>query len=308
MGSHRSDTKWAFLGLLAIVATAFSIDAYAARIVRIDVGTANLDGNGQAWNAINAYDVSSDGNSAAIPIGFGVDFGTGLLTSLFINENGFVSFGTTPVEFDSTTTDLTTLGGNVIAPYYADLTSGNVEGELTTFFDNDGNAIQSVSSSTGEIDPNADGDIDTPAGPTLPAFRVTWFDVGIPGYTAGFPNADRGTIQLVLFDTDGAAGGNFDIEFNYDLFADSSGNPPPNPLAAGYVLGENVLNPQYAGPFTPDFASGPALYHFCGGLQSATACTPTTPPTNVSEPGTLALMGSGIVLLALILVRRRARS
>jgi len=303
VGSQRTGTKGAFLGLIAIVATALSIDASAARIPRIDVGTANLDGNGQAWNAINAYDVSPDGNSAAIPIGFGIDFGGGSVTSLFINENGFVSFGTTPVDFDSTT-DLTTLGGNVIAPYYADLTSGNVEGELTTFFDNDGNAIQSVSSSTGEIDPNADGDIGTPAGPTMPAFRVTWFDVGIPGYTAGFPNADRGTIQLVLFDTDGTAGGNFDIEFNYDLSADLNGNPPPNPLAAGYVLGENVLNPQYTGPFTPDFASPPSLYHFCGGLQSATVCAP---PTNVSEPGTLALMGSGIVLLALVLVRRARR-
>jgi len=266
------------------------------RVTRIDVGD-NLDASGQAWNAINAYDVSPNGNTGQVSIGFGVDFGTGSpFTSLIIYENGYVSFGTDPVA------DITAPGANVIAPYFADLTSGDLSGTLSGFFnfDSDGNPIGSVSSSTGAIDLGFDPVTDTPSGTTVPAFRVTWFDVGIPGYTnGGGPTFDQGTIQMVLFDTDGAAGNNFDIEFNYDLFT------PPNPTAAGYTLGTNTLN--YTGPFTPDPTSGPLFYHFCGGVQSATACTSTTPPTNVSEPGTLALMGAGLALLALILARRRMR-
>jgi hypothetical protein len=267
------------------------------RITRIDVGD-NLDGSGQSWDTIQAYDVSPDGNSVAVSIGFDIDFGAGVFNTLFINENGFVSFGTTAVAYDPLATDLTTLGGNVLAPYYADLTSADVSGPLSAF--EDGNNTPSVSSSTGLIDLAADGDFSTPAGPTTPAFRVTWFDVGIPGYTTGNgPDSNQGTIQLVLFDTDGAAGNNFDIEFNYQL------TTPPNPATAGYVLGSNVLT--YGGPFTPDFTAGPSFYHFCGGVQSTTACGTTPPPTTVSEPGTLALMGAGLAVLALILARRRGR-
>jgi hypothetical protein len=296
----RSGRKAVGVSLVAVTLAfglGFALDASAGRAVRIDVGN-NLDGSGQSWNTINAVDVSTDLNSLAVSIGFTIDFGNGqTYDTLFINENGFVSFANAPdlpVEFNPATTDLTTLGGNVIAPYYANLTSADVSGPISSF--QDGFNTPTVSSSTGQIDLAADGDFSTPAGPTVPAFRVTWFDVGIPGYTNGNGDAfNQGTIQLVLFDTDGAAGNNFDLEFNYLL------SNPPTPLAAGFVLGSNVLN--YGdGPFD----GGPGdTYHFCGGTLQATACTATTPPTSVPEPSALTLFGAGLLALVSATAFRR---
>lgn len=285
---------------LTVFGLGFAVDASAGRAVRIDVGD-NLDGNGQFWNPIEAVDVSLDLNSLAISIGFTIDFGNGqTYNTLFINENGFVSFANAPdgaVAWNAATTDLTTLGGNVIAPYYADLRSGDVSGTLFQF--EDGNDTPSVSYSTGRIDLAADGDFGTPAGPTVPAFRVTWFDVGIPGYTDGRgPDEDQGTVQLVLFDTDGSAGNNFGLELNYQL-SDPPNPLAPNPRAAGFVLGANVLD-YGTGPFTGGFAE---LYQFCGN-QPSTACT-VTPPTNVPEPNALTLLFSGLALLGWVTAMRR---
>lgn len=288
------------LALTCVMALAYAANASAGRAVRIDVGD-NLDGNGQFWNQIDAVDVSDNLNSTAVSIGFTIDFGNGqTYDTLFINENGFVSFANSldlPVEY-SATTDLTTLGGNVIAPYYADLRSADVSGPLFQF--EDGSFTPTVSSSTGQIDLAADGDFSTPAGPSVPAFRVTWFDVGIPGYTSGRGDAfDQGTIQLVLFDTDGLGGNNFDLEFNYQL-----PGTPPNPQTAGFVLGTNVLS--YAGPFDAGLAEP---YHFCGGTRQVAACTTTEPPpTTVAEPSALVLFGAGLLLLVCANATRRRRA
>ena len=204
---------------------------------------------------------------------------------MFINENGYVSFGN-PIAFDPTITNLSQLNGNVVAPYYADLTSVASTGELGSF------SSGTVSSSTGEVDFEAPF-----ASPATPAFRVTWFDVGIPN-TDGL----TGTIQAVFYDTDGptGAGGNFDLEFNYDMF-----DPPP-PITAGFVSSLN--NVAYAGPFEADGSSGPEFFHFCSGAFSTTSCTVVTPPTNVPEPDSFALVAAGLVLLAAVAVRRRRRS
>lgn len=277
------------LVLSMLVSLAIATDASAGRVVRVDVGN-NLEATGQSWNTIEAVDVSDNLNSGAVLLGFSIDFGTGTIyDSLFINENGFVSFGTAPVEWTDTT-ELTTLDGNIIAPYYANLTSGNSSGPQPGF------SAGTVSSSTGQIDLAEDNDSDTPAGPTVPAFRVTWFDVGIPGYTNGFSAPGLGTIQLVLFDTDGAAGNNFDFEFNYDL------TNPPAPRAAGFVLGTNVVD--YVGPFTGDVETGPE-FHFCGGAFSATRCTVTPPPTTVPEPNAFTLLCTGLALMASVAALRR---
>ena len=76
------------------------------------------------------------------------------------------------------------------SPYYADLTSVGGSGPLSFFVDG------TVSTTTGAIDFEAP--FETPP-PATPAFRVTWFNVGVPGYSNG-----TGTIQLVLFDIDGS--------------------------------------------------------------------------------------------------------
>jgi hypothetical protein len=252
------------------------------RTVRVDVGN-NMSSDGQSWNAINSVDVTGDANTAtAVDLGFSINFGGTSFSTLFINENGYVSFGT-PITFDPTITNLSQLNGNVVAPYYADLTSVASTGELSSFSDG------TVSSSTGEVDFEAPF-----ASPATPAFRVTWFNVGVPNYA----NL-TGTIQAVFYDTDGAgAGGNFDLEFNYDMF-----DPPP-PITAGFVSSLN--NVAYAGPFESDGLPGAEFFHFCNGAFSSTSCT-VTPPTDVPEPASLDLFAAGLVLLGVVALRRRLR-
>ena len=234
---------------------------------------------GTRFNPSNVF--PDETTPVAVDLGFTLNFGAGDFSSVFINENGFVSFGS-PIAWDPTITNLSQLNGNVIAPYYADLTSVGSSGPLSFFVDG------TVSYTTGAID--FESPFETPP-PATPAFRVTWFNVGIPNY-ANSP----GTIQLVLFDIDGAAGTNFDVEFTYDLFA------PPNPITAGYALGSNPLF-TYAGPFEPDGRPGGDFLHFCGGSETETSCA-VTPPTQVPEPDALSMLGAGLVLVAVVSWRR----
>src|SRR5580658_7457792 len=65
----------------------------------------------------------NDASSGAIALGFPIDFGSGPVTSLFVNENGIVSFNAPLSISSSSFSNLSGLGQPVIAPYFADLTS-----------------------------------------------------------------------------------------------------------------------------------------------------------------------------------------
>lgn len=256
----------------------FAADA-SARAVRIDFEDNNYESSGQAWNPIQFVDVATDFNAGPISLGFSIDFGAGLVDSLFINENGYVSFGVAGVDFVGGINSLTELpaGSDVVAPYYANLQSVNGASDIT-FVD------QSVSYSTGRLN-RGDPPFDPDTQDTAPlAMRITW-------YNLLDSNSDQVQVQALFVQTPGAAG-NFDLELNYGpLF------PTQIPSAAGFLL--NGVS--YVVPGALDGSVDYTLSFRDGVFQ-----TGTNPPTTVPEPGTWVLMLTGLGLL--VLVRRRTHA
>ncbi|MEE4120356.1 MAG: nidogen-like domain-containing protein [Paracoccaceae bacterium] len=128
---------------------------------------------------------NDDGSSRAVQIGFDADFFGQTFTSLFVNNNGNVTFDAPLRSY--TPFDLTSTGRPIIAPFFADVDTRHV-----------GDA---VAYGRGTVDGRD-------------AFGVTWRDVGFYGSRSDSP--DRlNTFQMVLVSRSDTGAGNFDIEFNY---------------------------------------------------------------------------------------------
>ncbi len=131
----------------------------------------------------NSHSLSGndDGSTGAVSLGFTVNFFGQNYTSLFINNNGNVTFDAPLSTF--TPFSLTSTGRVIIAPFFADVDTrvGNV-----------------VTYGTGTVDGHL-------------AFGVTWPGVGYFSEQTNKLN----TFQVVLVDRSDTGPGNVDIEFNY---------------------------------------------------------------------------------------------
>jgi hypothetical protein len=155
---------------------------------------------------------NDDGSTGLVPIGFTINlFGT-TYSSLYVNNNGNVTFdgplGTyTPFTLTSTAT-------KIIAPFFADVdTRGAGSGRVTY--------------GTGTVDGHA-------------AFGVEWPAVGY--YSAQTNKLN--TFELVIIDRSDLGAGNFDFEFNYDQIQWETGGASGgvnglggSPARAGYSNG-----------------------------------------------------------------------
>lgn len=263
------------------VALCCAQQAAQARSIAIDFSP-SVRGNdfGSDASASGVLELTNDGSSGAIDLGFTLDWGLGPVSNVFINENGIVSFGAALGAYQNVPlADLVGAPGGptgVIAPYYADFQSNPSADDDTLFAAGDGVGSNDVFWQRGFVDINHDGDFSDETA----AFRVTWN--GMLGVT-GSPVFT----QLYLFSLGGT---NFSMEFMYGPF-DSTDVVPRNGALAGYVLGDkaNLI----AGDFDPA-----VNYVF---LPNGT----TPPATTVAEPSMLALLGA--VLLACGLFMRRGR-
>jgi hypothetical protein len=279
------------LGTLLIVLATPS----EARPIRVDFSsdpTQSLEDNfnesqGGSWLAETYLDLTSIQNSSEINIGFYIDFGSGPVNTLFINENGFVTFGASA---DFAAGGLPA-GTNYIAPLYAELQSTAPSNPPPAQpFQTTGE----ISYAQGVVDQTADPD-PTAAVPysfadAQPAFRVSWWQVV----------NDAGTTmsaQVVLVHVADATDPNaFDIEFNYGF----ENLATTAPLSGFHLTAANAVS--YQGPFTA--LGGDTTFSFRNGVFVA----PTTPPpTSVPEPSPLSLLLAGtaaIVLRRTLLARR----
>jgi hypothetical protein len=136
---------------------------------------------------------NDDGSTGSVPLGFTANFFGTSYSSLFINNNGNVTFDSALSAF--TPFDLSSTGHVIIAPFFADVDTRI--GHVVTY-------------GTGIV-----------AGHR--AFGVTWPGVGHYSVSTSKLNA----FQVVLIDRSDTGPGNFDIEFNYDQIqwetGDSSG-------------------------------------------------------------------------------------
>lgn len=125
---------------------------------------------------------NDDGSTGSVTLPFTVNFFGNLRSSLFVNNNGNLTFDSALSSF--TPFDLTSTAREIIAPFFADV---------------DTRGTGSVTYGTDTVDGRT-------------AFGVNYSGVGY--YSV---NTDRtNSFQALLIDRSDTGSGNFDIEFNYD--------------------------------------------------------------------------------------------
>ena len=170
---------------------------------------AHLTGNGAIRHlpgfTANIIAPNDDGSSNEVPLPFAVNFFGTTFNSLFVNNNGNVTFGEALSEFTPTGLNSDNGGIPIIAAYWADVdTTGATSGSF------EAPTIPSAVVTYG---------VDTVNG--HPAFGVDYENVGYFGTHTDKLNS----FQLILVDrSDTGIAGAFDIEFDYDKIQWESGD------------------------------------------------------------------------------------
>ncbi|HZF68882.1 MAG TPA: nidogen-like domain-containing protein [Gemmatirosa sp.] len=249
--------------------------------VRRDAAVAGFNANTLPRNDDQSTGLVNIGFSAAVNF-----FGTSA-TQLYVNNNGNVTFTSALSQF--TPSALTGATSNpIIAAFFADVDTRNPASAETRY-------------GSGTVNGRA-------------AFGVNWDGVG---YFAS--RADKLNIfQLILVERFDTGAGNFDIEFNYDQIQWETGEASNGvnglggiSAAVGYSAGSGASGTfaQEAGSFVNGalLDNGPnslrARQRILYQVRAGQVVTP--PVSTIPEPTTVALLGTGILMLAGIANHRR---
>jgi hypothetical protein len=162
---------------------------------------------------------TDDGNSGEVQLGFTANFFGTNYSTVFVNNNGNLTFGGPSDVFTPTGLQaaVTSSGKKIIAPFFADVDTRDFNGTQsgrTTF-----------NTATGVQYPNSNQ--------VFRAFGATWFQVGyfdntkIDTSSGGVAHAHANltnTFQVILYDRSDTGQGNFDIVFNYDMIEWETGD------------------------------------------------------------------------------------
>jgi hypothetical protein len=261
--------------LLAACALIVSPAAQAKRVF-IDFGD-QTSTSGNNWDTSRSFEASlvGNGSSPSLTLDFSLDTGAGTFNSLFINENGAITFGSALSTTFSSVSALSTLGVPVIAPYYADLQSLAANGDV--FFVEAGEILYSY----GAADPRPDASGNYSSADAVPAFHVTWAGPTVAGDATSFAVF----ADLVIYDL---GGGDFALQFGHGT--DTDPIIPNLGGITGFSLGSNVVN--LTGPRS---GLDDLYYEFRNGVL-------------VREPAVSALLGAALTgLFALGARNRRGR-
>jgi len=245
---------------------------------------------------------NDDGSTGVVNIGFGINFfglNGGNQTTLFVNNNGNVTFNSSLSTF--TPFSLISTGTPMIAPFFADVDTRNVGSDVVRYGQSSigGHAV----------------------------FGVNWINVGYYNSLATHLNS----FQLIIIDRSDTGAGNFDFEFNYDAITwetgqASGGNASglggasarvgwSNGTNASFELNGSAVNGAFLDNNCPDGPTGlichdrnsDILGQYIFSVRNGSVIPDPTPPTGVPFPGTLVLLGAGILGAgATTLLRRRA--
>jgi hypothetical protein len=209
---------------LLLICSIFAASTSEAKRVFIDFGEGGFPNSGNVWDLDQSvFGVPLAGNQSTAPIalGFSIDVAGVSYDSIILNENGSVTFGAALSTSFIATTDLSTLGVPIIAPYYADLEPGD---------------FGQISYTRGVADPRAVGGSYSLA-ETVPAFHVTWAAMTADG-TEGLYT------DLVIYSL--GSDGSFAIQLGHgDAFNPPLPGEPDIPAlggVTGFALGDRVVN------------------------------------------------------------------
>ncbi|MCG7497520.1 PEP-CTERM sorting domain-containing protein [Vibrio sp. Of7-15] len=274
----------AALAALALCCTVITAEAYAGAIrSNPDFLTSTLSPN-------------DDSSTGFVPFGFSVNFFGNTRDGGYINNNGNLTMDNALSTF--TPFNLVTTGNEILAPFFGDVDTRSAGSPVTY--------------GQGEIGGQA-------------AFGVNWLDVDYFSSNAAHDNFN--SFQLVMIDRSDINAGDFDFEFNYDQIQWESGTASGGDAngrngscaRAGWSNGSSnsfeLEGSGVCGSFLdsgfPSVTPGPlSLFnHELDSLLAIDSNGLTTdgryvfqvrngsvlPPSIVPEPGSMALLGIGIV-------------
>ena len=273
---------WRFRGIaaMALLLVASAADVHAGAVV-------------SGFNS-NAFPANDDGSTGLVGIGFTVDFFGVSASSVYVNNNGNVTF-TGPL---TTFTPFPLVGTStrIIAPFFADVDT-RVPGSSI------------VSYGTGSFDGRD-------------AFGVNWIDVGYFGSSS--PSITN-SFQLLLVDRSDVGAGDFDIIFNYDDIRWETGTASggssatgrggssaragySNGVAASFELPGSGLNGRLinSGPFA--LINGSLNSDVAGRYIFQARNGIVVEPSTVPEPASLLLFGMGGGALLTVRTQKRRRT
>jgi hypothetical protein len=178
-------------------------------------------------------DRNDDGSTDVVNPGFFIDFYGTSNATLYVNNNGDVTFNSPQSGYTPKT--LASLGAEVIAPFWADVDTLNINSGVVQYGTN-----------------RVDGHM---------AFGVDWVNVGYFSQ-----HVDKLlSCQLVIIDRSDIGAGDFDMEFNYFKVQWEWGDASPNvPPRAGYsdgINGYELPGSGVTGAFLDSNATTGLIYH-----------------------------------------------
>jgi Nidogen-like/Thrombospondin type 3 repeat len=141
-----------------------------------------------------ALSANDDGSTGSTGLGFSVDFYGSTYSSLFVNNNGNVTFDAALSTY--TPFNLTTTNRVIIAPFFADVDTRGPGSDIVRY---------------GQTSHNG-----------RPAFCALWAGVGVGYFSLGTDKLN--SFQVLLVERADTGPGNFDIIFNYDKVQWESGS------------------------------------------------------------------------------------
>lgn len=248
-------------------------------------------------------DRNDDGSTGSVAIGFGINFfglNGGNQTTLFVNNNGNVTFNSPLSTF--TPFNLITTGTPMIAPFFADVDTRNLGSDVVRY----GQASIGGHS----------------------VFGVNWINVGYYQQFATHLNS----FQLIITDRSDTGAGNFDFEFNYDTITWEAGTASEsnadglggfsarvgwsNGTSASFELPGSAINGAFLDNNCPSGATGlichdrnsDILGQYIFSVRNGAVIDPNPPTSGVPVPGTLLLLGAGLLGVGTTsLLRRRTK-